>query len=103
MSAISFNQIIENLVSDAFASVTATRVALAAHRDLYHFQMAIHEYGEQAVVMECARVLQQRYRCTFAEAATDAGNRVRACLEQVAGQNTFQTVRDNLRAQDEQS
>lgn len=58
--------------------------------------MAVHEHGEKAVVNETANVLQQRYRCTYTEAVVDAGNRVRAALELVSGQDTFQTVRDNL-------
>lgn len=93
---ISFQNVITTLTSDAFATLVAAKSGLNASRDLYHFQMAIHEHGEEAVVRETARVLQERYRCTYAEASVDAGNRVRAALELVAGQNTFQTVRENL-------
>ena len=93
---ISFQDVISKLASDAFATLVAAKNGLNASQDLYHFQMAIHEHGEEAVVRETAKVLQQRYRCTYAEASVDAGNRVRAALELVAGQNTFQTVRDNL-------
>lgn len=60
--------------------------------------MAINEYGEQAVVNETAKVLQERYRCTYAEATIDAGHRVRACLEMVSGVDTFKTVRNNLKS-----
>lgn len=96
---ISFQDVISKLASDTFATLVATKNGLNASRDLYHLQMAIHEHGEEAVVRETASVLQQRYRCTYAEASVDAGNRVRAALELVAGQDTFQTVRNNLNQQ----
>lgn len=93
---LSFTDTISELASDLFASANATKVALNGHNDLYHFQMAIHEHGETKVVQETALVLQDRYRCTYAEASVDAGNRVRAALELVSGQDTFKTVRDKL-------
>jgi hypothetical protein len=93
---ISFNDVIQGLADNAFATVKAAKTGLNASQDLYHFQMAIHGHGEKAVVNETANVLQQRYRCTYTEAVVDAGNRVRAALELVSGQDTFQTVRDNL-------
>ncbi|AQW70405.1 hypothetical protein [Pseudomonas parafulva] len=95
-AVISFTQIVEQIASDAFAAAIATKNGLNASRDLYHLQMAIREHGEEAVVLETARVLQARYRCSFAEASVDAGNRVRAALELVSGVDTFQTVRNNL-------
>lgn len=96
---ISFQEVIEQLASDAFASINASATIYRTGLDFYHFQMAIHEHGEQAVVQETARVLQQRYRYTYAEACVDAGNRVRAALELVSGQDTFKTVRNNLNNQ----
>lgn len=93
---ISFQNVIATLASDAFATFVATKNGLNASKDLYHFQMAIHEHGEEAVVRETAKVLQERYRCTYAEASVDAGHRVRSALELIAGQDTFQTVRKNL-------
>lgn len=93
---ISFQEVIEQLTSDAFASINASANIYRIGKDFYHFQMAIRKHGEQAVVQETARVLQQRYRCTYAEACVDAGNRVRAALELLSGQDTFQTVRNNL-------
>ena len=96
---ISFQDVISKLASDAFATIVAAKNGRNASQDLYHFQMGIHEHGEEAVVRETAKVLQQRYRCTYAEASVDAGNRVRAALELVAGQDTFQTVRNNLNQQ----
>ncbi|WP_404360441.1 hypothetical protein [Methylotuvimicrobium sp. KM1] len=95
-SVLSFPDIISKIASDTFVTAVATKNGLNAAQDLYHFQMSIHEHGEEAVVRETAKVLQQRYRCTYAEASVDAGNRVRAALELVSGQDTFQTVRNNL-------
>lgn len=95
-SVLSFTDIVSRLASDAFATAVAAKTSLNASQDLYHLQMAIHEHGEEAVVLETARVLQSRYRCSFAEASVDAGNRVRAALELVSGLDTFQTVRKNL-------
>lgn len=91
-----FQNTIQQLTSDAFASIHASANVYRAGKDFYHFQMAIHEHGEENVVRETARVLQERYRCTYAEASVDAGNRVRAALELASGQKTFQTVRNNL-------
>lgn len=93
---ISFQDVIQGLVDDVLDTAEAAKTGLNASRDLYHFQMAVNEHGEEKVVQETARVLQQRYRCTYAEASVDAGNRVRASLELVKGQNTFRTVRENL-------
>lgn len=94
--ALSLKDVVSGLASDLFASANATKTALNGHNDLYHFQMAIHEHGEQKVVEETTTVLKDRHGCTHAEASIDAGHRVRAALELVAGQDTFKTVRDNL-------
>jgi hypothetical protein len=93
---ISFTDVIQGLVDDVFKSVDASKTGLNACQDLYHFQMAVNEHGEEAVVQETTRVLKERYRYSYAEASVDAGNRVRAALELVKGQDTFQTVRTNL-------
>lgn len=93
---LSFSDTISKIASDTFETAKAAKNGLNAAQDLYHLQMAIHEHGEEEVVCETAKVLQQRYRCTYAEASVDAGNRVRAALELVSGQDTFQTVRNNL-------
>ncbi|CTY98418.1 hypothetical protein TZM84_004509 [Salmonella enterica subsp. enterica serovar Orion] len=94
--AINFTDVVNQLTSDAFATLTAARNGLAASRDLYHFQMAIHEFGEERVVQECASVLKERYRCSYAEAAAEAAHRVKGFLELSAGENTFRQVRENL-------
>ena len=93
---ISFPDVIKGLVDDAFDTVEAAKTGLNASKDLYHFQKAVNEHGEETVVQETARVLKERYHCSYAEASVDAGNRVRAALELVKGQDTFKTVRDNL-------
>jgi hypothetical protein len=93
---ISFRDVVSTIASDAFKTAVAAKNGLLASQEMYHFQMAIHEHGEQAVVNETARILQERYRCSYAEAVVDAGHRVRAFLEIVHGERTFQVVRDNL-------
>jgi len=85
------------IASVNFSSFTATKRALAAHNEMYHFQRAVQEHGETAVVQETAAVLQERYKCTYAEAAADAGHRVRSMLELLEGEDTFKTVRNNLK------
>lgn len=88
------------LLSPAFATAKATRTGLNASNDLYHFQMAMHSHGEEAVLLETAKVLRERYKCTLTEAMNDASHRIRAAIEISQGQPTFRVVRDNLRAQE---
>lgn len=95
--AISFTEVIDTLVSDSFATPKAALYGLRAQRELYHFQMAIHEFGEEKVVQECANILKDRYRVSYSEASIDAAHRVRAFLELTSGENTFKQVRDNLK------
>lgn len=92
-----FHDLVASIASDAFQTAVAARNGLAASGEMYHFQMAIHEYGEEAVVQETARLIQDRYRCGYSEAVVDAGHRVRAFLEIVRGDRTFQDVRTSLR------
>lgn len=93
---ISFNDIVSRLSTDLFDAATAARTGLNGAQDLYHFQMSIKEHGEVKVVNETALVLQERYRCSYAEAASMASHRVQAMLELSEGQDTFQTVRERL-------
>lgn len=96
--AINFQSVIDNITSDVFDSAKATKSALAAHNELYHFQMVISEYGEERVLQETAAVLRERYRYTFTEAYNEASIRIRALLELCNGDKTFRTVRENLRS-----
>lgn len=41
---ISFHDLVASLASDAFRTAAAARNGLAASGEMYHFQMAIHEY-----------------------------------------------------------
>lgn len=91
---------VNSLLSPAFSAAQATRTGLNASKDLYHFQMAINSYGEQAVLLETAKVLQERYKVTLTEAMGDASHRVRAAIEMSQGQSTFQVVRNNLKEQE---
>jgi len=93
---IPFRDVVAHLASDAFQTAVAAKNGLLASQEMYHFQMAIHEHGEKAVVEATAQMLQDRYRCSYAEAVVDAGHRVRAFLEIVRGEKTFQVVRSNL-------
>ncbi len=93
---ISFNEIVARLSADIFDTATAAKAGLNGAKDLYHFQMSIRDYGEVRVVNETALVLQERYRCSYAEAASMASYRVQAMLELSEGQDTFQTVRARL-------
>lgn len=102
MSLPSFRDVVASIASDTFKAAVATRNGLSASQEMYHFQMAIHEYSEQAVVQETAKLIQERYRCSYAEACVDAGHRVRAFLEIARGEQTFQTVRDTLKEQGNQ-
>lgn len=94
---ISFNEIVSKLSADIFDTATAAKVGLNGAQDLYHFQMSIREHGEIKVVNETALVLHERYRCSYAEAASMASHRVQAMLELSEGQDTFQTVRNRLK------
>ncbi len=96
MSRPSFREVVEKIASDTFKTAVAARNGLSASQEMYHLQMAIHEYGEQAVVQETAQLIQDRYRCSYSEAVVDAGHRVRAFLEIARGERTFQEVRENL-------
>lgn len=91
-----FTDVVNFLTADTFATFIATKNGLKASKDLYHFQMAINEHGEVNVVNETALVLHERYRCSYAEAASMAAHRVQAMLELVSGENTFQDVRKRL-------
>lgn len=93
---ISFNEIVSRLSADIFDTATAAKAGLNGAQDLYHFQMSIREHGEIKVVNETALVLQERYRCSYTEAASMASHRVQAMLELSEGQDTFQTVRTRL-------
>lgn len=95
--SINFTDVVNQISSDSFASIVAAKNGLTASRDLYHFQMAIREFGEERVVQECASVLKERYRCSYTEATIEAAHRVKAFLEPTSGENTFRQVRDNLR------
>jgi hypothetical protein len=96
--SLNFQTVINRLTSDAFNCVTARTTALMGHNELYHFQMAIKEHGEELVIKETAHVLRDRYRYTFSDAYNEASIRVRALLELCNGDKTFLTVRDNLNA-----
>ncbi|MCU3082488.1 hypothetical protein N8S74_17670, partial [Enterobacter hormaechei subsp. xiangfangensis] len=61
---ISFPDVIQSLVDDAFDTVEAAKIGLNASKDLYHFQKAVNEHGEETVVQETARVLKERYHCS---------------------------------------
>jgi len=93
---ISFNEIVTKLSADFFDTTAAAKAGLNGAQDLYHFQMSIREHGEIKVVNETALVLQQRYRCSYSEAASMASHRVQAMLELSEGQDTFRTVRERL-------
>jgi len=92
-----FQSVIDSITSVDFTCVFARKTALSAHNELYHFQMVIHEFGEECVLQETANVLRTRYRYTYSEAYNEASIRVRALLELCGGDKTFRTVRDNLR------
>lgn len=96
--SLNFQTVINTLTSDVFNCITARTVALAGHNELYHFQMAIKEHGEERTIQETASVLHERYRYTFSDAYNEASIRVRAFLELCNGDKTFKTVRDNLNA-----
>jgi len=95
---IPLTEVVTDLASDLFGTFQARRTALNGSNDLYHFQMAINEYGEKKVVDETAAVLQARDESTYAEAAAKAAQRVQTALELTAGIGTFKEVRDNLNA-----
>lgn len=94
--SLNFQAVIDNITSDFFGSTKAAKAALSAQHELYHFQMAIREYGEERVLQETAAVLRDRYRYTFTEAYSEASIRIRTLLELCNGDKTFRTVRDNL-------
>jgi len=95
--ATNFQSVLDSITSLDFTCILARKTALSAHNELYHFQMVIHEFGEERVLQETANILRTRYRYSFSEAYNEASIRVRALLELCGGDKTFRTVRDNLR------
>ncbi|OAL80772.1 hypothetical protein AY606_15375 [Acinetobacter sp. SFB] len=92
-----FQAIIDNIISFDFSSINARKIALSGHHELYHFQMALKEFGEEALLQEVAKILKNRYRYTHSDAYNEAAIRIRALLEICGGDKTFRTARDNLR------
>jgi hypothetical protein len=94
-----FQAVIDNIISLDFSYISARLTALSGQHELYHFQMALNQFGEEALLKAVAEVLRNRYRYTYSEAYNEAAIRIRALLEICAGDKTFRTARDNLRHQ----
>jgi hypothetical protein len=92
-----FQAVIDTIISLDFSYIKARSIALSGHHELYHFQMALNQFGEEALLKEVAEVLRNRYRYTYSDAYNEASIRIRALLEICAGDRTFRTARDNLR------
>lgn len=92
-----FQAVIDTIIALDFSSISARRIALSGHHELYHFQMALNQFGEEALLKEVAEILKNRYRYTYSDAYNEASIRIRALLEICGGDKTFRTARDNLR------
>lgn len=88
---------IESVQSIDFTCIEARTVALKAHNELYHFQMALHEAGEEALAQELTRVVQTIDGFTYSEASMDAGFKMKTMMEICEGKKIFATARENLR------
>ncbi|HIF9218060.1 TPA: hypothetical protein ACX6QF_003604 [Photobacterium damselae] len=89
-----------NLISSPASvkdSALAAKRALAGYTELYDYQRAIKEFGEERVLQEAANVIKDRKRCTFTEAYSEATNKSIALLELLNDEFTFSTARENLR------
>lgn len=95
-----FQAVINTIIDLDFSSINARVIALAGNHELYHFQMALNQFGEEALLKEVAEVLKSRYRYTYSEAYNEASIRIRALLEICGGDKTFRTARDNLRSRE---
>ena len=93
-----FQAVIDTIIALDFSSIRARTMALAGHNELYHFQMALNQFGEETLLQEVAKVLTDRYRYTHSDAYNEASIRIRALLEICGGDKTFRIARDNLRS-----
>lgn len=78
-------------------SVLANRVAHNARNELYHFLMAVNEFGLKAVVDASTDMLMKR-GYTYLKAAEMSIARANHMLEIANGQKTYQDVRGRLRS-----
>lgn len=92
-----FQIVIDQIMALDFSSMRARGMALVGHNELYHFQMALNQFGEERLLQEVAAILRERYRYTHSEAYNEASIRIRALLEMCGGDRTFRTARNNLR------
>lgn len=76
-------------------SVLANRVSLNARNELYHFLMAVNEYGLEAVVDETKKLLMENGYSYF-NASRMALERAAYMLEVASGERTYHTVRERL-------
>ena len=79
------------------SALAAKRALAAGYMEVYDYQRAIKEFGEERVLQEAANVIKARRHCTFTEAYGEATQKSRAILELLNNEFTFSEARDNLR------
>ncbi|GIU40283.1 hypothetical protein TUM4438_01120 [Shewanella sairae] len=80
----------------SFTTFVARVNALNNHNDSYHLQMAIHEHGEQAVLVEMSHQIAQEESISFTEASRKASHFIEYTLNASLKRGFGKSVRDTL-------
>ncbi|KLV03660.1 hypothetical protein ABT56_18350 [Photobacterium aquae] len=86
---------VKEAAESLFNSVIARRVACNAHNELYHFLMAVNQYGIEAVVQETIRLLMNNgdEYLTALRKATDMAIHMMGIA---TGEKTYQLIRNSM-------